>query len=180
MKHGKNSESVNRRSFFKTAGTGLALGAGMPSILSNSVKPVFGAVPAELPKRVLGKTGMKITTIAMGSHVNPANQRDPEGRVKQLRAAYDLGMNMYDVYEHTYGQFDNTSKAIEPVRKNVYISLAWVPPEGYKGEITKKLIRDVVEDSLKRFKTDYIDMYRVVNQSSEIHRDEMMKMKEEL
>ncbi len=180
MKRIKDDASCDRRGFIKAAAAGLTTGAlGIPAVLSGTVQPVFAAQEKDLPKRDLGKTGMKLTVISMGSHVNPDNMQNPEGRIRQLKEAYDMGINLFDVYEHTYHQFDNTSKALEDVRKDVHISLAWVAPEGHEGEITPRIVRQVVENSLRTFKTDYIDMYRVVNAHSEVHRDEMNKMKEE-
>ena len=180
MKRDKESASFDRRGFIKTAAAGLSASAiGIPAVLTNSVKPAYAAPQKDLPKRELGKTGMKLTVLSMGSHVNPENMRNPEARIKQLKDAQERGINLFDVYEHTYKQFDNTSKALSGVRKDVHISLAWVAPEGHEGEITAKIVRQVVENSLRTFNTDYIDMYRVVNAHSEVHRDEMTKLKEE-
>ena len=181
MKNEKNNQMVGRRRFIKAAGIGLAAGmTGFPNILTNSVKPVFAFPQADLPKREVGKTGMKVTVISLGSHVNPENVRNPEGRVTQLQAAVDMGINLFDIYEHTYHQFENTSKVLIPVRKDVHISLAWVAiGENEKREMSPQLVRDVVENALRTFKTDYIDMYRVVNKNSEVHRDMFMKLKEE-
>ena len=133
MKREKNTASFDRRGFIKTAAAGLSAGAvGIPALLANSVKPVFAAPQKDLPKRELGKTGIKLTVISMGSHVNPDNMRNPEARIAQLKDAQARGINLFDVYEHTYKQFDNTSKALDGVRKDVHISLAWVAPEGHE------------------------------------------------
>lgn len=182
MKGSKEFSSLDRRSFFKAAGAGLAASiTGVPELLlrKGNLSKVWAAPQGDIPTRVLGKTGMKLTVIGLGSHVNPANLKDPAGRVKQIRAAFDMGMNLFDVYEHTYHQFQNTSEALEPVRKQSHISLAWVAPENYKGEITSEIVRQVVENSLKQFKTDYIDLYRVVNNMTPAFYETMLKLKEE-
>lgn len=182
MKGSKEFSSLNRRGFFKAAGVGLAAGVtGVPELLlrKGNLSKVWAAPQGDIPTKVLGKTGMKLTVIGFGSHVNPQNFKDPEGRVKQLRAGFDMGINLFDVYEHNYHQFENTSKALESVRKQVIISLAWVDLDETKDKITPKIVRKVVENSLKQFKTDYIDMYRFVNTMDEVQYETMLKMKEE-
>jgi len=179
---------MKRRNFIRYFAAGITCGlTEFPAIITNTAKPVYGNVKSGLPKKVLGETGFELTVIGLGSHVNPQNQKDPAGRIKQLQAAVDMGINLFDVYEHTYKQFDNVSKALEPVRKNVYISLSWllVPPFNVdENNITEKNARDVVEHALRRFKTDYIDMYRFTNRyesrkSNETVFETLVKLKEE-
>ena len=184
----EDNNSMKRRNFIKYSAAGIASClTGFPAIITNTAKPVYGNVKSDLPKKVLGKTGFELTAIGLGSHVNPDNERDSAGRIKQLQAAVDMGINVFDVYEHTYKQFDNVSKALQPVRKNVYISLSWllVPPFTIdENNITEKNAREVVEHALRRFKTDYIDLYRFTNRyeskkSNETVFETMVKLKEE-
>lgn len=81
-----------------------------------------------------------------------------------IRKAADMGVNFFDTAE-AYGPFTNESlvgEALAPIRKNIFIcSKFGFNIEGGKlaGLNSKpKHIRDVVEQSLKRLKTDHIDL----------------------
>lgn len=86
-----------------------------------------------------------------------------EDAVHFLRAAYDHGITLFDTAE-CYGPFDNEEllgKALEPIRDKVRIATKF----GFKdGKLGKGLdsrpenIRKVCEASLKRLRTDRIDL----------------------
>jgi len=105
--------------------------------------------------RTLGKTGISVSEVSFGSHLKKFNVEDPEHRRKQIEVGIEKGINFFDIYEHSYKQFDPMSKALEYVRNEVVISLVTVWRAVHE-------VMDEVEYSLQVFKRDYIDLYRVV------------------
>ncbi len=140
----------------KSAIGAVAAGMGAPSADAAKVDeipkkptPIFG----EMSYRELGKTGIKVSRLGFGSHLLPYNREDPVGRDRQIQEAYANGINLFDVYDHGgYKQFDPMSKSLADKRQNVVISLVSVEQE----------TRKEVEGALRTFKTDYIDLYRIV------------------
>ena len=121
-----------------------------------------------MQKRKLGTSGPEVSAIGFGcmgisSGYGPAVSRD-EG-VAIIRAAVDAGVTLFDTAE-VYGPFTNETlvgEALAPVRDRVVIATKF----GFKIEDGKQAgldsrpahIRDVAESSLKRLKTDRIDLF---------------------
>ena len=105
--------------------------------------------------RTLGKSGLEVSEVGFGSHLTRANVDDPEHRRQQIQAGIDRGINLFDIYEHSYKQFAPMSAALAPVRDEVIISLVTVWRAANE-------VMDEVEYSLEAFKRDCIDLYRLV------------------
>lgn len=147
---------LTRREFIPRVAAA-ALGAG--ALLNPAAAaPANGA--GSMKYRKLGKTGIAVSEIGFGSHLDRQNMADPEGRAAQIRKGLELGINLFDIYEHSYHQFAPMSQLLRPVRQDVVISLVSVWPEG-------KTLEEV-EASLKTFGTNAIDLYRIyAGESSE-------------
>jgi len=98
-----------------------------------------------LEYRVLGRTGLKVTTVSMGV----MNCSDPT----VLRRAFDLGINFYDTADcYMSGRNEEmVGKAFEGKRDKVFIQTKVHVHE-------EKKMRASVERSLRRLRTDYIDV----------------------
>lgn len=105
--------------------------------------------------RVLGKTGITVSEVGFGSHLKKFNVENPEHRRKQIEVGIEKGINLFDIYEHSYKQFDPMSVALDYVRDEVVISLVTV----WRAVDE---VMDEVEYALRVFKRDCIDLYRVV------------------
>jgi len=89
---------------------------------------------------------------------------DKEEGIKLLRAAFDAGITFFDTAE-AYGPFTNEEllgEALAPIRKDVIIATKFgcknaIPAQGTDSR--PENIRAVAEASLKRLKTDYIDLF---------------------
>lgn len=117
--------------------------------------------------RKLGTSNLEVSALGFGcmglsSGYGPAVERQ-EG-VKVIRAAVDLGVTFFDTAE-VYGPFANeelVGEALAPVRDRVVIATKF----GFKIENGKQAgldsrpehIREVAEASLKRLRTDRIDL----------------------
>ena len=121
-----------------------------------------------MQKRALGKSGLEVSALGFGcmgisSGYGPAASR--EQGVSVIRAAVDGGVTFFDTAE-VYGPFANeelVGEALGPVRHQVAIATKF----GFKIENGKQAgldsrpahIRDVADASLKRLKTDRIDLF---------------------
>jgi aryl-alcohol dehydrogenase-like predicted oxidoreductase len=120
-----------------------------------------------MQKRTLGRSGLEVSALGFGCMgisfgYGPATGRD-EG-IAIIRAAVDGGVTFFDTAE-AYGPFTNeevAGDALRPVRDQVVIATKF----GFKFENGKQAgldsrpshIREVAEASLKRLKTDRIDL----------------------
>src|SRR6476620_6869340 len=117
--------------------------------------------------RKLGTSNLEVSALGLGcmglsTMYDPAV--DTPGGVKLIRAAVDRGVTFFDTAE-VYGPFTNeelVGEALAPVRDRVIIATKF----GFKIENGKQValdsrpehIREVAEASLKRLKTDCIDL----------------------
>ncbi len=120
-----------------------------------------------MQKRTLGRSGLEVSAIGFGCMglsfgYGPATSRD-EG-IAIIRAAFDGGVTFFDTAE-AYGPFTNeelVGEALGPFRDQVVIATKF----GFKFEGGKQAgldsrpahIREVADASLKRLKTDRIDL----------------------
>jgi aryl-alcohol dehydrogenase-like predicted oxidoreductase len=121
-----------------------------------------------MQKRVLGKSGLEVSALGFGCMgisfgYGPAAAR--EDGLAVIRAAVDGGVTFFDTAE-VYGPFTNedvVGEALAGVRDQVVIATKF----GFKIENGKQAgldsrpahIREVAEASLKRLRTDRIDLF---------------------
>jgi aryl-alcohol dehydrogenase-like predicted oxidoreductase len=119
-----------------------------------------------MEKRKLGNTGFDVSAIGLGCMglsfgYGPAT--DKRDAINLIRTAYDLGVNFFDTAE-AYGPYVNEEllgEAVAPFRDQVVLATKF----GFEGGVTSKglnstpeNIRAVTDASLKRLKTDRIDL----------------------
>lgn len=123
-----------------------------------------------MKKRVLGRSGLEVSAVGLGcmgmsAAFGPAIDRGEA--IKLIRAAVDRGETFFDTAE-VYGPYQNeelVGEALKPIREQVVIATKFgFDIEGSQGFARTPLskpehIRKVVEGSLKRLQTDYIDLY---------------------
>lgn len=120
-------------------------------LLARAVQDISGV--ADMRYRVLGKTGIEVSAIGFGSHLNDVILSNPLARANHTRKGLELGINLFDVYDHGLHQFAPMSKSLGPVRQEVVISLVAMWHQSQ--------VRQEVDYALKTFDTDYIDLYRI-------------------
>jgi len=117
--------------------------------------------------RKLGKSGLEVSAIGLGcmnlSYAYGPPTDKAQG-VKLIRTAFERGITFFDTAE-IYGPYLNeqvVGEALAPVRDQVVIATKFgfeFRPDGTRGLNSRpEHIRQVVEASLKRLKTDYIDL----------------------
>jgi aryl-alcohol dehydrogenase-like predicted oxidoreductase len=166
MENNRHEHNHSRRTFLQQSGV---LGAGL--MLAGTAKLFASNNPIELTKafnmttRKLGK--LEVSQLGFGNmtlsggHYGPGVDR-AKG-IRMIRDAYEQGVTFFDTAE-VYGPYVNeelVGEALAPVRNKVAIATKF----GFKIDGTNGLnsrpehIRKVVEQSLKRLKTDRIDLY---------------------
>ena len=120
-----------------------------------------------MQKRTLGKQGLEVSALGygcMGLNFAYGELLDEAAAVAMLRAAHERGVTFFDTAE-IYGPFTNeqlVGKALSPVRDEVVIATKF----GFRFEDGKSVgldsrptsIRKAVEGSLRRLRTDHIDL----------------------
>src|SRR6266849_4239859 len=126
-----------------------------------------GKRPA-MDKRQLGKSGLDVSALGfgcMGISFGYGPAIDRQQGISLIRAAVERGITFFDTAE-AYGPFTNeelVGEALAPVRNHVVIATKF----GFKFEGGQQSgldsqpahIREVADASLKRLKTDRIDLF---------------------
>ena len=127
-----------------------------------------------MQKRILGKSGLEVSALGlgcMGMSFGYGSPRDKQEMIALLRTAVERGVTFFDTAE-VYGPFINEEligEALAPLRDRVVIATKFgfntrVDPRNPKpGESPlnsrPEHIREVAEASLKRLRTDVIDLF---------------------
>jgi aryl-alcohol dehydrogenase-like predicted oxidoreductase len=123
-----------------------------------------------MQKRTLGTSGLQVSALGLGCMglsfgLGPATEKSEA--IKLIRAACERGVTFFDTAE-VYGPYTNeevVGEALVPFRKSVVIAtkFGFEPAPNNDGKWTRTNshpdhIKQVVESSLKRLKTDTIDL----------------------
>src|SRR3954466_10374597 len=120
-----------------------------------------------MQKRTLGRSGLEVSALGLGcmglSHgYGPATEK--QTAIQLIRTAFEKGITFFDTAE-VYGPFTNeelVGEALEPFRKEVVIATKFGFDIGKPGPLLNSRpdnIRAVAEASLKRLRTDVIDLF---------------------
>lgn len=125
-----------------------------------------------MQQRRLGRSGLEVSAIGLGcmgmSQSYGPNPGDRREMISLIRSAVERGVTFFDTAE-VYGPFANeelVGEALSPVREQVVIATKFGFRYGESGrpspanglDSRPEHIRSAVEGSLRRLKTDYIDL----------------------
>jgi aryl-alcohol dehydrogenase-like predicted oxidoreductase len=122
-----------------------------------------------MQKRKLGKSNLEVSALGlgcMGMSFGFGPAMDKQEGISLIRAAVDRGVTFFDTAE-VYGPFTNeelVGEALSPLRDKVVIATKFGfkldPTTGKQAGLDSRPahIKEVVEASLKRLKTDVIDL----------------------
>jgi aryl-alcohol dehydrogenase-like predicted oxidoreductase len=120
-----------------------------------------------MQKRKLGRSGLEVSAIGygcMGLNFAYGPGLEKQDAIRLLQAAFERGVTFFDTAE-AYGPFTNeelVGEALAPMRDRVVIATKFGFLEGkaLAGQDSRpERIRQVAEASLKRLKTDRIDLF---------------------
>ena len=132
--------------------------------------------------RYLGNSGLKVSEITYGNWLTHGSQVENETALKCVAAALDAGITSFD----TADAYANTAaekvlgKALKGERRaslEIFTKVFW--PTGPKGPndsgLSRKHILESIDGSLKRLKTDYVDLYQAHRYDHETPLEETMQ-----
>ena len=116
--------------------------------------------------RNLGHSGLRVSTIGLGCN-NFGGRLDLEAARAVIHAAIDLGITLFDTAD-TYGERGGSETQMGQVlgdrRKDIVLASKFGNPmdiEGLKRGGARRYIMTAVEDSLRRLRTDWLDLYQI-------------------
>jgi aryl-alcohol dehydrogenase-like predicted oxidoreductase len=115
--------------------------------------------------RNLGRSGLRVSSIGLGCN-NFGGRIDLEATRRVVHRALDLGITLFDTAD-VYGERGGSETCLGQVlgdqRKDIVLATKFALPmddaEVLKGASRRYIMR-AVEDSLRRLKTDWIDLYQ--------------------
>jgi aryl-alcohol dehydrogenase-like predicted oxidoreductase len=123
-----------------------------------------------MQKRKLGKSGLEVSAIGlgcMGMSFGYGPPKDKQEMISLLRAAVERGVTFFDTAE-VYGPFTNeelVGEGLAPFRERVVIATKFgfkLDPKSGRSigvDSRPEHIKEVAEASLKRLRTDVIDLF---------------------
>ncbi|MGC3974829.1 MAG: aldo/keto reductase [Nitrospira sp.] len=155
------SLTIGRRQLLKGLGVaGSLMTLGGPGRIANALaadSPATGTSPGEIPRRALGKTGVQVSALCFGGAHWGRIQDDAEA-IRLLHAAIDAGVNFFDnAWEYNGGRSEVLmGKALQGKRQQVVL-MTKVCSHGRD----KKVALQQLDESLRRLKTDYLDLWQI-------------------
>lgn len=118
--------------------------------------------------KFLGKTGLKVSVLSLGTMVFGTDECDENRAIKVIDGALDAGINFMDTADMYLGGSGTSEKIIGKALNQKRHSVVLATKVGFKMGpgpndigLSRSHIISAVEDSLRRLKTDYIDLYYV-------------------
>jgi aryl-alcohol dehydrogenase-like predicted oxidoreductase len=116
--------------------------------------------------RNLGRSGLRVSSIGLGCN-NFGGRIDDAATKAVIHKALDLGITLFDtadVYGERGGSETVMGRILGDDRKRIVLATKFAAPMDDSGEKiggSRQYIMAAVEDSLRRLKTDWIDLYQM-------------------
>ncbi len=129
--------------------------------------------------RELGRTGLKVSALCLGTMTWGEQNSEAEGHA-QMDYAFGEGINFFDTAElypiapraATYGRTEEiigTWLAARKCRDKIILAtkvtgrsvMDWQRKDGSKCRLSRDQIFEAIEGSLRRLRTDYVDLYQL-------------------
>jgi len=139
----------NRREFLQAS-----LAAGAALTLAAGAEGADDAASKGLPTRPLGKTGVRVSIIALGGwHIGAV--KDEKEAIKIMHSALDEGLtffdNAWDYHDGGSEEIMGKALALDNKRKQCFLMTKNCGRDA-------KTVKQHIDDSLRRLRTDHIDL----------------------
>jgi aryl-alcohol dehydrogenase-like predicted oxidoreductase len=131
--------------------------------------------------RTLGRSGLKISEIAYGNWLTHGSQVEEEAALACVRAALDAGITTFDtadVYADTRAE-EVLGAALEGHRRDtieLFTKVYWRTAPGPNGSgLSRKHVMSSIDGSLRRLRTDHVDLYQAHRYDHETPLEETMQ-----
>jgi aryl-alcohol dehydrogenase-like predicted oxidoreductase len=151
----------DRRDFLHTAGlvgAGLALSASGLAAQEPSPLNLTNTGPDQIPLKPFGKTKERVSVIGLGGY-SLGSAPSLEEAVAIVHEAIDAGVTMFDnAWEYHDGKSEEwMGEALKGGRRDKVFLMTKVCTHGRD----KKVAMQMLDDSLKRLKTDHLDLWQI-------------------
>ena len=133
-----------------------------------------------IPLRPFGRTGVKVSALALGTMMfGPRGNPDRDDSIRIIQRALDAGINLVDTAD-VYSQGESETivgQALQGRRDEVFLATK------FHGQIgsdpnhfgnSRRWIVTAIEHSLRRLRTDHIDLYQVHRPEEDTDFDETL------
>jgi len=130
--------------------------------------------------RHLGASGVQVSTISLGSWLSFGHKTDESETATCVQRAFDLGINLFDTANvYAAGRAEEVlGNALRPLRRHEYVlaTKAYFPvgPGPNDKGLSRKHIFEQVHMSLRRLRTDYVDLFQCHRFDTETPLDETL------
>ena len=132
--------------------------------------------------RYLGNSGLKVSEICYGNWLTHGSQVENETATRCVRAALDEGITSFDtadVYANTIAEkvLGDALKGERRESLEIFTKVFWPTGPGGPNDsgLSRKHILESINGSLKRLKTDYVDLYQAHRYDHETPLEETMQ-----
>ncbi|MBT2501714.1 aldo/keto reductase [Curtobacterium sp. ISL-83] len=133
-----------------------------------------------MQQRILGTTGVSVSPLALGAMMFGAwGNQDHADSVKIIHRALDSGINFIDTADiYAAGESEEiVGEAIHDRREDIVLATKFSMPMGddpnHRGT-SRRWIMQEVENSLRRLRTDHIDLYQMHRPHADTHIEETL------
>jgi len=136
--------------------------------------------------RNLGRSGVKVSEVGLGSWITYGGQVAEETAVKVIHKAFDLGINFFDtadVYMNGAAE-EVVGRALKDLPRKDYVLAAKcffrMSEQVNDAGLSRKHIYESCNASLKRLGVDYIDLYQCHRYDPEVPLEETLRALDDL
>ena len=124
-----------------------------------------------MEKRELGKTGMQVSVLGFGGAEIGYENASPETVAQLLGSALDAGLNVIDTAECYADSEEKIGRALSGRRDHYYLFTKCGHAAGFDlPDWDLRLLEQSIDRSLRRLKTDYVDLIHLHTCSEELLR----------
>jgi aryl-alcohol dehydrogenase-like predicted oxidoreductase len=138
-----------------------------------------------MQKRKLGNSGIEVSLVGLGAN-NFGGRTDLEASRLVIHRALDLGITLIDtadIYGNKGGSEEILGKVLGPRRKDIVLAtkfgLAMDDADKLRGA-SRRYIAQALEASLRRLKTDWIDLYQLHRPDAQTPIEETLRALDEM
>ncbi len=136
--------------------------------------------------RALGRSGLQVSEISLGSWLTLGSKVDFTETSRLVHRAFDLGINLFDTADvYAHGEAESAlGKSLEelPRHRLVLATKAFFPMSEHPNDrgLSRKHLFESVEGSLRRLRTDYLDLHQCHRADPDTPMEETVRAYEDL
>jgi aryl-alcohol dehydrogenase-like predicted oxidoreductase len=138
-----------------------------------------------MQKRKLGTSGIEVSLVGLGTN-NFGGRMDLEASRRVIHRALDAGITLIDTadaYGNRGGSEEIIGKVLGPRRKDIVLATKFGLAMDDAGKLrgaSRRYIMQAIEASLKRLKTDWIDLYQLHRPDAQTPIEETLRALDDL